>query len=280
MSAVNVLDVINQACYLLNDLNRERWGTPELVWWINDAQNAVVALAPSAGAVIKVITVSSDANADTRQYLPVAAAPDMGEEGISLIAVRRNMTSLTGVGKGAIRLVDRELLDSRSPTWNERVTDSTTFTAHLGYVYDPATPKSFFLWPMNNVTTYVEIEYVARPKVIDPPRYESADTTSAHKAIADSRWANDKAHGKEGGDGPNPVLLTVPNIYRESVLNYILFRAYSKDTEDGAPQRAQLYYQAFVTSVTGVVGGISKSAPDSNPSNMRFNPNTPSHYAK
>lgn len=114
----------------------------------------------------------------------------------------------------AIRLVDRTQLDLTRPDWHAEAASETI----LHWCYDQRDPMSFYLYP--------------RP------------TSSAGIHIIYSRVPN--------GIAAEDDALEVPDVLANAVLDYVLYRAYTKDADYGAnSQKAVAYYQAFNAAVGG-----------------------------
>lgn len=150
--------------------------------------------------------------AGTKQSIP--------SNGNRLLGVVRNMSAASGgTGSRSIRLVEREVLDAQTPTWHDPT--STGDAAHSAvvkhYVYDDSNPRNFYVYPGVAGDAYVEIIYSGNPSTV-------------------TQTDN----------------LTVPDIYANSVYNYVLYSCYMKDAEyTGNSQRAGNHYQLFMAAVTG-----------------------------
>ena len=117
----------------------------------------------------------------------------------------------------------------------------------LHYMFDPRDPKTFYVYPPALVTTQLDIVYSALPTDITEP----ADGAT-YTAVTGN--------------------LGVPDIFANAVLDYILYRAYSKDSEyAGNAQRAQAHYQAFANSMGIEVKSLMTFAPQT--PGAVFNPN-------
>ena len=140
--------------------------------------------------------------------------------GNRLLRVVRNMSAASaGTGKRSIRLVSREILDSQTPDWHDpSVTGDAAHTSVVKhYMYDEQDPRNFYVYPGVSGNAYIEIVYSVNP----------ATVTSSDN-------------------------LSIPDIYANSVMNYVLYMAYMKDAEyAGNNQRAANHYQLFTASVTG-----------------------------
>lgn len=113
----------------------------------------------------------------------------------------------------AIRNENQRVLDDQIPNWHT-VADSTNGAQF--FIHDPMNPLVFYLYPSPSAGWYVEAVYTAAP----------ATTTSLNDPIA------------------------LDEIYVPCVLDYVCYRAYSKDAEYTAnAQLAQVYYQTFVSKL-------------------------------
>jgi hypothetical protein len=158
-------------------------------------------------------------------------------DGVSLIDVVRNMGTAGNTPGDAIRVVTREILDAQIKNWHS----STASATAKHYVYTPLDPKTFYVYPPQPGTgmNQVEIIYVASP----------ADATLVGT-------------------------ITIDDIYMTALLDYILFRAYTKDAEyANNAQLAQTYYSRFQTVMQGKTA--SEIASNPNASLGGFNPNLP-----
>ena len=148
--------------------------------------------------------------AGSKQSLPV--------NGAKLIEVIRNNTVSS---KRAVRLVNREILDAQAPNWHN-ITGSTEV---LHFMYDPRDPKVFYVYPPAASGASLDIVYAALPTDITEP---------ADGATFSAVTGN----------------ISVPDIYGNVIQDYILYRAYSKDSEyAGNAARAQAHYGAFANAL-------------------------------
>ena len=132
--------------------------------------------------------------------------------GAVLIAVRRNMGSDGATPGAAVRKVPLDLLDSQRPGWHTEAQSA----AVKHYSFDPRTPRLYYVYPPAVAGTQVELVYDAPPAVV---------TTASGTITIDDEYAN-------------------------ALLEYILFRAYSKDHEAiGNAERAMAHRQLFETLI-------------------------------
>jgi len=150
--------------------------------------------------------------AGTKQTIP--------DGGNRLLKAVRNMSAgIGGAGRRAVRLVDREVLDAQTPDWHDPSVagDAAHAAVVKHYIYDESNPRNFYVYPGVSGSAYLEIIYSANPTVVD-----------------------------QAGD------LSIPDIFANAIMNYVLYMAYMKDAEfAGNANRASSHYQLFTTSVTG-----------------------------
>ena len=137
--------------------------------------------------------------------------------GAKLIDVVRNATGT----KKAVRLTNREILDAQTPGWH----NLTGVGEVLHYMYDPRDPRVFYVYPPATASAQLDIVYSAYPLDVTEP----ADG-SLYTAVAGN--------------------IGVPDIYTNALQDYILYRAYTKDSEyAGNAARAQAHYAAFANAL-------------------------------
>lgn len=129
-------------------------------------------------------------------------------DGIMFIEYIRAMGVGGATPGAAARKVNRRLLDSQIPNWH--TTPPTASPQH--YVFEPLAPKTFYVYPPSVGGVQAEILYSASPTDVTDPA--------------------------------NPI--SVDDIYATVLLDYLLYRAYSKDSEFvGNAERALVYRKAF-----------------------------------
>jgi hypothetical protein len=247
-------DIIIRAGIVLHDTTKVRWQETELLKWLNDAQNEVVLFRPDASVETRSIrlvggtrqsiptgtedvrtanqiatdeaAIDSDTSFDTAlddagatvtsevanaaRAAAKAALIVLIPEGTRLIDVVRN-SGVSGAGN-AITVVDRDVLDAQLPSWQS----GTASTKVEHYVFDLRNPTSFYVYPGVQAAIEVELVYSSIPPTIE--------TTASS--------------------------LGVPSLYRNALLDYVLYRAYSKDADfAGNAQRALKHYESFTASL-------------------------------
>jgi len=160
--------------------------------------------------------------AGPKQSLPSDAA--------KLIDVIRNSASGTS---RAVRMVAREVLDAQIPDWY----GLSGQLEIVHFTYDPRDPQTFFVYPPATNTSQVDITYSAFPTDVTEP-----------------------AAGSEYSDVTGNI--DIPDIYGNVLIDYILYRAYSKDSEyAGNAQRAQAHYGAFANALNIEIQGTTGVSP-------------------
>ncbi len=142
------------------------------------------------------------------------AIPDNGAK---LIEVVRN----TGGNKRAIRQCAREILDAQMPGWH----GLTGATEIVHFMFDARDPKVFYVYPPAAATgASVDLVYSALPSDVAEPA--AGDYTAVTGNIS------------------------VPDIYGNALIDFILYKAYMKDSDyAGNAQRAQSHFGQFANAL-------------------------------
>jgi hypothetical protein len=210
MSTVKVTDVIRRVEHVLQDTNI-RWPRTELQNWLNESYLAITLLRPDANAKSGSFTCA----AGTRQVLTTEFP-----SALRLLDVTRNLA--VSSSRKVIRMVARSVLDDQRPTWHAET--GTVDIQH--FTYDPRQPKEFFVYPPATTSAEIEIVY--------------ADAPGAH-TLTEAQLDPDT-----GSD----EVIKLDDIYMSPMIDWVLYRAYSKDAEYGANEaRAAAAYQAFNAAI-------------------------------
>jgi len=210
MATIKVIDVVKRVEDLLQDTN-VRWPRLELQNWINESYLQIVLMRPDANSKTATLTCV----AGTRQTL-AASFPT----GLRLLDVVRNLA--TSSSKKVVRLINRSVLDDQRPSWH-----GETNTVNIqNYTFDARQPKEFFVYPPATTAAQVEIVY--------------ADAPGAHTlSEADLNPA-----------GSSTEIIKLDDTYLSSIIDWVLYRAFSKDAEYAAnTQRAVSHNQAFMSGI-------------------------------
>jgi len=133
---------------------------------------------------------------------------------ISLLELVRNMGADGLTPGAAIGIIDRNLLDTMNPYWHT----STPATETTNFCYDLRDLKTFYCLPPQPVGTVQKVEAVMS---INPV------TLTALSQV-----------------------ISLDDIYETVLIDYVLYRAFSKDAEHAANmQRADYYHKAFLSAL-------------------------------
>lgn len=136
-------------------------------------------------------------------------------DGIQLLDIPRNMGAAGNTPGRVVTITGREELDAANPRWH--ATAPAVDVRH--YMYDLEDPKHYMVYPPQPASSqgYVELVYGAVPPA----------------AVS-------------GGN------LTIGDEYKAAIVDYVLSRAFSKDSEYTAgSNKHTLHRQAFIAAVTG-----------------------------
>jgi len=206
MATVKVVEIVSKVQTVLQDTTGVRWPALELQGWLNDSYREISNLRPDANTQTGTFTCAAGARQAITAVFPSATR---------LVEVVRNVASSSA--KGAVRLVARQVLDDQRRTWYDE--PQTVNIEH--FVFDPRLPKEFLVYPPAASSAQLEVIYASVPL----------------------------AHTLTEAQLVNPAtteVIRIDDSYANSMIDYVLYRAYSKDAEYAAnAQRATLHYQAF-----------------------------------
>jgi len=132
-------------------------------------------------------------------------------DSIRLLTVVRNMGQ-DGTTPGLpIMVVSRDILDTQIPDWH--LSEPSTQIKH--FIYDPKAPKIFYVFPRPAAGVHIEIITSVPPKKIL--------ATGEHISISE--------------------------IYSNALMDYIIYRALSKDAEYADPNKSAGYYNMFLQTL-------------------------------
>lgn len=134
-------------------------------------------------------------------------------DGFRLLDVMRNIKT-DGTGGRVVRYCDREALDGTEPGWHY----GTAKQEIRNYIYDNRDPLHFYTSPPATTASKLEILYSKKPT--DP-----TDSTST---------------------------LSISDLFEDPLLNYVLYRAYSKDAEVEQNATLSAGYLSACMSMLGV----------------------------
>lgn len=194
-------DIESRVRILLNDADMVRWPVAELIMWINDACHHIVGLRPDACVKRADLELVEGSRQSIANLTP---------KPIRLLKVTHNAPH----GR-AVRIVDREQLDTTIPDWHSE-TASTTIR---NYTFDNREPLTFFVFPPAGEGAKLSVMYSSLPVTIT-----EGNMNTEHVSLDDS--------------------------FIDVIVNYVLYRAYSKDSETtGNVERAAAYRSAVESAL-------------------------------
>jgi hypothetical protein len=210
MATVKVVDLIARAKTILQDEDSVRWTLSELQWWLNDGYRETLIFRPDSNT----ITAEFTCVAGPRQVLTTTFP-----NATRLVSVLRN--TATTSNKYAVRLVDRRVLDDQRKGWYAE----TPTVSVEEYMFDARQPKEFLVYPPATSAARLEVSYAQVPSP-----HTLSDVQLNNLATAET--------------------IRIDDTFANSLLDYMLYRAYTKDAEQqGNAARAVAHYQAFQSSL-------------------------------
>lgn len=193
-------DVITRAGDLIQDQTQVRWPESELLRWLNDGRREIAIARPDIYATTSVVSLAGG----TKQAIP--------SDGTRFLDAYRVMNADGITAMGAVRPVQREILDAQKPGWH-----AEQGAAVKHFMFDERTPRVFFVYPPAVAASKLEIAYSKAPVEI---------TNTA-------------------------TTLTDEDLYTGALVDYVCYRAFSKDAEyAGNIQRAAAHYMQFKSAIT------------------------------
>lgn len=192
MGTILAKSIVERAQKILVD-DGVRWTLNELLDWFNGGQRQIVLFRPDASSATKSVQLASG----TKQSIP---AGDW-----RLLSIVRNMGTDNNTPGRAITLVERHILDAEQPEWH----GSTPNARVKHFTYDEREPRTFYVFPPQPSAGRGYVEMV----VSVPP----AECTMTDVPKPD------------GTVGTANTAITVDDVYENPLIDWIIFRAYSKE---------------------------------------------------
>lgn len=228
MGYATAADINRRAVYLLQDsgvttgnssgvlptASNVRWTTDEMLLWITDAQRAIVQLRPNSYNQVIVVNLITG----VRQRIPL--------DGWLLLTVNSNMAGPGWANYDrAVTLATFDQMNRQLPMWRSDPQNPKV----VNYMFDVTDQKAFYVWPPNDGTGAVEINYSKSPPLL----------TDMTQNIA------------------------LDDIFIPSMVDYVCGRCSMKDAEFGpGVQYNNVFMQNFMTGITGTDTGANKTNPD------------------
>jgi predicted Rdx family selenoprotein len=213
MATVTVNEVLIKAQTILQDTTSTRWPSNELVGWLNDSYREIISMRPDANSESGTFTCA----VGTRQVLTKSSGGF--PNALRLLDIVRNMAATSN--KRAVRPIDRRILDDQRRGWHDET--DTVNIEH--FIFDPKLPREFMVYPPANAQAQLEVVFSSVPTNHDPEL-------------------------NYGITPNNAVTIKIIDSYANAILDYMLYRAYSKDAEYAAnANRAMAHYNAMRESI-------------------------------
>lgn len=161
---------------------------------------------------------------NTARQLVAGSKQTLAADAVSLVDAVRNLGANGTTPGRAVRLVSREILDSQIPDWHA----ATPAAEVKHFVYSELDPHTFYVYPPSTGANQLELICTAAPA-----------TVSEDAAIA------------------------LDDIYANALLDYMLYRAYAKDTEYASnPTASANHYTAYGQAIKGKLDGEAAGDPN------------------
>jgi len=226
--ALTVQDVIDSARTTLMDPLGVRWTDAELISYLN-------------GAALQAVLLKPDCNPSTVPFTCVAGVEQnfsqIGGVGGPQVAALLDVVSCMGSVEVEpeqfedrhypVTYIKRNVLDMERQGWR----DDTQRPMITYYMYKPKQRDIFYVYPPAVVDTEIEIVVSLTPTLVS--------------VVGDN--------------------IALQDIYFPSLVNYVLWKAFSKDSDfSGNMNLASGYYGAFVQGLTGKLAAENVEFPDRN----------------
>lgn len=250
-ATTTVRELLWKVSSLLNDTTPQfnRWTEQELVSFLNDAQLAITKFLPAACSRIDSLrlkpgTLQSIESIPATHRLHGDGTTPVGiVYGVAPLDFVRNMGANGSTpGRAIPKPVDRRMIDVTRPDWH-----TITGPRVRQVVYDPKTPKHFYVEPGVPADTqvWIEVAYTARPMPIPNTGTPEAPLYA---------W-----------DDPSPdtTLISLTDEWVEDLVNYVCARACMKKSEFAADkQDAATFVGLFLNSLNGAIQALTGNNPN------------------
>lgn len=208
------LAIMSKAATLLLDEDFVRWPAREMAGWLDEGVKATVMAKPSASTKDMPLKLAKG----TRQTLP----EDLRI--VQLVDITRNLDA-NGNGGRMIRPTTRANLDTHEPRWHDR--SAVPYRREVRqFTFDEVNPRSFFTYPGNDGQGIVEAVVSVLP--------ETLISRMQGNGSALSSW---------------DIEIGLPEVYEPALLEYLMYRCWSKEDPSSAPGRAVSHYQVFASTL-------------------------------
>lgn len=241
-----VREVLYRVSVLQQDLVPQfaRWPENQTVMWLDDAQMAVWKFLPLAASRVDAIKLRAGTLQSIESIAPAdclagsGANPTVPVLGTQLLNLVNNLGT-DGLTPGrAIRLTSREMMDAQNPDWH-----TVARSAVESYMFDPETPRHFYVTPGVSGAVWVRAAYTAQPAKIPNTGTFGAELY---------KWAD-----------ANATLISIGDEHIDDLVNYVMARSWMRNSQNaGDPQKAATFGGAFLNSLNGKVAAITGNNPN------------------
>jgi len=173
------------------------------------------------------VLLKPDSNPITEEFTCVLGAKQSLTGLTADLVMLFDVPNNTDGTEDSITFVKRNVMDSERPTWRNVTADATT----LYYMYDDWQRDVFYVYPPATAGSTIDIVYAGAPVIVT--------------ALTDA--------------------LPLQDIYGPALTNYVVWRAFSKDSDfSGNMNLAGGYYSAFVQALTGKIAADVRETPERN----------------
>lgn len=245
-----VQETVWRISLLLNDSQDQfsAWPESDIVRWLDDAQLAIVKYLPlSASAIYSMLLERGNTLQSIERLVPSkvknwkGVAPSQDVLGLQLIEVMNNMGA-DGVTPGeAIRIIDAERLNTRTPNWR-----TVRGSKVRSYTFNPLVPMHFEVTPAPPADSdlWVRIAMAAQPA-----RIPNDGTPGAERYRMDG-----------GTDDETTISVHDENI--DTIVNYVVARANMEPVDWADPQKASAFTSLWAESMNTKVQTATGTNPN------------------
>lgn len=241
-----VRDVLWRVSVLLQDMvpQFQRWPERETVLWLDDAQMAVWKFLPLSASRIDTIKLKPGTLQSIESIAAADCKPGDGSTPTAAVLGTQFLRMLNNMGADgltlgkAIRLTSREMMDAQNPDWH---TVSRGFVE--SFMYDPDTPRYFWVTPGNTGYSWARVAYTAQP----------------------TKTPNTGTPGSEiyKYDGTNALTISIGDEHVDDIVNYIVARAFMRNSQNaGDSQKVAQFAGLFLQSINSKVAAITGNNPN------------------
>ena len=247
-ATITVREVLRRVSVLLNDSQDQfsSWPENDLVRWLDDAQLAIVKYLPlSASGIYSMLLERGTTLQSIERLVPArvkthaGATPAADVLGMQLLKVMNNMGANGTTPGDAIRIIDTEKLDTRSPSWR-----TVVGTKVRSYTFDPQVPMHFEVTPAPPAASdlWVRLAMTAQPAKIPNTGTPGAELY---------RW-----------DDNNATTISVHDEHIDMLVNYVVARANMEAVDWADPAKVAIFAGLWVSDMNQKVQVATGSNPN------------------